>query len=171
MLYIHYNIHIVSILKQLTEFTVEGVNDMFLYCKKCGLITRADKSQACPACEIAMSSVPQEYLTSSGLMFVSQNAKKEFEEVIKNSEDFDAQAFAMRESIIAKKKELADSELQEKVSEYQQSAPKARCPVCQSQALTKISNLGKVVKVSAFGILGAGDIGKTYKCGNCGYKF
>lgn len=49
--------------------------------------------------------------------------------------------------------------------------PTPKCPICGSTSLTKISALTKAAKVSAFGIYGAGDIGKTYKCNNCGARF
>lgn len=49
------------------------------------------------------------------------------------------------------------------------SAPK--CPICGSTRLTKISSLKKAAKIYTFGIFGAGDVGKTYKCENCGAKF
>lgn len=49
--------------------------------------------------------------------------------------------------------------------------PTPKCPICGSTRLTKISALTKAAKISAFGIYGAGDIGKTYKCNNCGVKF
>lgn len=46
-----------------------------------------------------------------------------------------------------------------------------KCPICQSTNLSKISNLKKAGKIGLFGIFGAGDIGKTWKCNNCGSKF
>lgn len=46
-----------------------------------------------------------------------------------------------------------------------------RCPICQSTDLSKISATKKATKVGLFGIFGAGDIGKTWKCNNCGSKF
>lgn len=46
-----------------------------------------------------------------------------------------------------------------------------RCPICNSTNLKKLSTAGKAAKVGLFGIFGAGDIGKTYKCNNCGAKF
>ena len=49
------------------------------------------------------------------------------------------------------------------------STPK--CPICNSTNLSKISTVKKATKVSLFGIFGAGDIGKTWKCNNCGSKF
>lgn len=48
---------------------------------------------------------------------------------------------------------------------------KPKCPICNSTNLTKISGMTKAVKIGLFGIFGAGDIGKTWKCNNCGSKF
>lgn len=55
--------------------------------------------------------------------------------------------------------------------EEQENANKPKCPICNSTNLSKLSNVGKVTKVGLFGIFGAGDIGKTWKCNNCGSKF
>lgn len=145
---------------------------MFVYCKRCGLITKQkNKQDLCPACEIPMEAVPGEYLTSSGMMFSSQQLRKEFEESIKLGEDFDVQASVERDEKIAQKEISHKAEIEEKVSEYNKNRIKFTCPVCHSENLSKISNVGKLVKVSAFGILGAGDIGKKYKCNACGYRF
>lgn len=48
---------------------------------------------------------------------------------------------------------------------------KPKCPTCGSTNLHKISSVGKAAKVGLFGIFGAGDLGKTWKCNNCGSKF
>lgn len=45
------------------------------------------------------------------------------------------------------------------------------CPFCQSTNLTKISSIGKAIKISLFGLYGMEDAGKTYRCNNCGGKF
>lgn len=61
---------------------------------------------------------------------------------------------------------------EQRVDEWKSSLhPTPKCPICGSTHLTKISTLTKAAKISAFGIYGAGDIGKTYKCNNCGAKF
>ena len=59
-------------------------------------------------------------------------------------------------------------ERQEKLQK-QQNIPK--CPTCQSTNLSKITNTRKAGKIALFGIFGAGDLGKTWKCNNCGSKF
>ena len=46
-----------------------------------------------------------------------------------------------------------------------------KCPICGSTNLSKISNLGKAIGLSLFGIGGADNLGKTWKCENCGSKF
>lgn len=55
--------------------------------------------------------------------------------------------------------------------EIQQANCVPTCPICGSTNLTKLSNVGKAAKVGFFGIFGAGDLGKTWKCKNCGSKF
>ena len=145
---------------------------MFVYCKRCGLITKQKQPQdICPACEISMEIVPSTYLTASGMMFASCESRKRFEETIKQNEAFDLQASLERDSIISRKNIEHSAEIDEKVAEYNQNRIKFMCPVCHSENLSKISNVGKIVKVSALGILGAGDIVKKYKCNSYGYRF
>lgn len=45
------------------------------------------------------------------------------------------------------------------------------CPVCGSRSVQKISAVGKYAKIGVLGILGADDLGKTWKCTVCGSKF
>ena len=145
---------------------------MFVYCKRCGLITKQKQPKdICPVCEISMYIVPSTYLTASGMMFASQILRNEFEELIKQNEDFDMQASLERDNIINKKNIEHNAEIEKKLAEYNQNRVKFICPICRSESLSKISNVGKLVKVSALGILGAGDIGKKYRCNSCGYKF
>jgi len=145
---------------------------MFVYCKKCGLITKQKQSKhICPVCEITMNTVPEKYLNTNGTMFISQDMRKEFEECITQGADFDIQTHAERDKILKQKETEHNAEIDEKVAQYNQNRVKFTCPICHSERLTKISNVGKFVKVSAFGILGAGDIGKKYRCNSCGYRF
>ncbi|MBQ7897289.1 MAG: hypothetical protein IJ323_02585 [Clostridia bacterium] len=145
---------------------------MFVYCKRCGLIHNTkSKKPICDACEIPMFQVPDEYLTESKFMFESREKRQEFEELIRGCEEYSEEAFLKRDDIIKAKKLEKDDRVAKKVSEYNESVIQARCPICHSNMLDKISNVGKVVKVGVFGILGAGDIGKKYRCKSCGYKF
>lgn len=45
------------------------------------------------------------------------------------------------------------------------------CPICGSDNLTKISVTKSFLKIATFGLAGAGDVGKTWKCRDCGTKF
>jgi len=125
----------------------------------------------CGACDIPLRPVPSEFLTKTGLMFLSQSAKVEFENKIKSSAEFDEIASRQKETIIKQKDESHKKEVEEKVQEYIATRPHKECPVCHSSSISKISNVGKIVKVGAFGILGSGDLGKTWKCESCGCKF
>ena len=59
---------------------------MFKYCARCGLI-RNEKAESavCPVCDISLKPVPGEFLTKTGLMFLSQSVKTEFENKIPNT--------------------------------------------------------------------------------------
>lgn len=46
-----------------------------------------------------------------------------------------------------------------------------KCPICGSTNLKKITGTRKAMKIGLFGLFGAGDLGKTYQCGQCGAKF
>lgn len=145
---------------------------MFVYCKRCGLIKKAKETdEQCDVCEIAMTEVPSEYLNKSGFMFVSQELRKQFEDKIRQGEEFDTEAYENRDRILKEKEQLHNEQVAQKVEEYHNNRVKIACPVCHSESLDKISNVGKVVKVGVFGILGAGDIGKKYRCNSCGYRF
>ena len=145
---------------------------MFVYCKKCGFIKNVKTSQnICMACEIPLEPVPKEFLTDTGLMFSSQSAREKFEKIIQESEEYDANVKSQREEIISQKEAMRQKEIAEQVEIYKNAKPQKVCPICHSTVISKISNVGKIVKVGAFGILGAGDIGKTWKCNTCGSKF
>ena len=118
-----------------------------------------------------MDVVPSKYLTASGMMFASPTAKKEFEELIKQNKEFNIQSNLERDSIIRQKEFEHKDQIAEKVAEYNRKRIKVFCPICHSELISKISNVGKFVKVSTLGILGAGDIGKKYRCNSCGYRF
>lgn len=44
------------------------------------------------------------------------------------------------------------------------------CPVCGSTNLSKLTATKSFLKIATFGIAGAGDVGKTWKCNKCGSK-
>lgn len=54
---------------------------------------------------------------------------------------------------------------------FQQIQSVPHCPICGHTNLEKISTADKATKIGLFGIFGAGDLGKTWKCNNCGTKF
>ena len=58
-----------------------------------------------------------------------------------------------------------------KQTQFQEQPNIPKCPICQSTDLAKISTAKKAGKIILFGIFGAGDVGKTWKCNNCGSKF
>lgn len=89
--------------------------------------------------------------------------KKIFDEYIKGNSQFDEELYRSR---INKEKLLQQASL-----DKQREQNKPKCPICQSTNLSKITTTSKAGKIVLFGIFGAGDIGKTWKCNNCGSKF
>lgn len=145
---------------------------MFVFCPQCGLIQKKNKVSVCPACECGLQDVPKEYLTEQGNLFKSQDARRIFtENVIKASESYNAELADRREDILAEKEKLHKISVNEKVKKYNETKAVFKCPVCSSGNLSKISNAGKIAKVTVFGVLGAGDLGKKWRCNSCGYKF
>lgn len=67
--------------------------------------------------------------------------------------------------------DLTPQQIAQANAQAQELLNKPKCPICNSTNLSKLSNVGKVAKVGLFGIFGAGDLGKTWKCNNCGSKF
>lgn len=92
-----------------------------------------------------MTAVPKEYLSKSGFMFASQEKRKEFESVIKNGEDYDEMSNLERDAILKEKNAEHEMEIARKVNEYNNNRMKFQCPICHSEMLEKISNVGKVV--------------------------
>ena len=88
-------------------------------------------------------------------------------------------ANAMYDESVGEKKEelqqLRDKEEKERISatneKMEREQFKLTCPACGSKSVQKISTVGKYAKVGMFGILGADDLGKTWKCKVCGCKF
>lgn len=144
---------------------------MFVYCKKCRyIIKKKSDNSVCPACEVSMFDVPSEYLSATGSMFISQEKRKEFESSLIDSTEYDSNAEQNRSTIIAEKEAQNKERVEKMVKDYHEknSVP---CPICNSKSTTKISQVGKVLSVGVFGLLGADDIGKTYRCNSCGCKF
>lgn len=67
------------------------------------------------------------------------------------------------------RKDVEEAIKRENMRSQQQNIP--HCPICGSAKLSKISGAKKAIKIGLFGIFGAGDLGKTWKCENCGSKF
>lgn len=144
---------------------------MFHFCPQCGLISSAEK-EICPACDYALEPVPVNYLSISGNLFSSQEARNTFvREVIESGPNFQPELAQNRDMLLAEKNEVRQQRVQELLDEYKKNRPTHKCPVCSSQNLSKISNAGKIVKIAAIGVWGAGDLGKKWRCNSCGYKF
>lgn len=59
---------------------------------------------------------------------------------------------------------------EEYVQNNQELLPQLKCPTCQSTNIRKISGTKNAVSIIGFGIL-SNNIGKTFECLNCKYKW
>lgn len=144
---------------------------MFYYCPQCGLIS-SSPAKNCPVCDYSLKTVPVTYLSASGNMFCSSDARNAFiQEVIEAGSEYQPDLAQQRNAILEEKKKSREKVVEELAAEYRETKPTHRCPVCSSQNLTKISNAGKVAKIALIGVWGAGDLGKQWRCNSCGYKF
>lgn len=124
-----------------------------------------EDTKICPCCEKGV-------LEDSPLTF------EEFK-IIDNVSDSDRQF--LEAMIELKKKDPIEYQLkmsqfkanlkQQESSKKVEEDNKPKCPTCGSTDLSKISGMKKAAKVGFFGIFGAGDLGKTWKCNNCGSKW
>lgn len=145
---------------------------MFVYCPRCGYIFKQSNEESCPVCSHEIMDVPTNYLSPNKNFFASQVARTSFvAEVIETSAQYDKELANRKDEILAEKQKQHKAALAEKVENYKNSKPTLRCPVCGSNNLSTISNLGKVVKISLIGVWGAGDLGKKRRCETCGHKF
>lgn len=152
-----------------------------VYCKKCGQQTieflPGKDSRKCNVCGFTFVEAPEEITLERWL---NEDGKQAIEEIVKASPEFDPYYFEHRDEIIAK--ESAEFERKMAIGRAIQEGARPdvalktngqvpHCPICGSANLSKISAVKKAAKVGFFGLFGAGDLGKTWKCNNCGSKF
>lgn len=148
---------------------------MFYYCAKCGNIKKVtlkgNEGVSCEVCGTPMQPVPAEYLMPNGTFFKSQDARQNFISAIQSSDTYDPEIGGKKEEVKREIEEEKQQRIQEMNQKMEQEQFHLTCPVCGSHSVQKISTVGKYAKIGAFGILGADDLGKRWKCKVCGAKF
>lgn len=148
---------------------------MFCYCAKCGNIKKVtlkgNEGVSCEVCGTSMQPVPVEYLMPNGNFFKSQDARQNFISAIQSSDTYDPEIGGKKEEVKREIEEEKQQRIQEMNQKMEQEQFHLTCPVCGSHSVQKISTVGKYAKIGAFGILGADDLGKRWKCKVCGAKF
>lgn len=147
---------------------------MFYYCAKCAnikKITKANDTEPCEVCGTTMQPVPAEYLMPNGNFFKSQDVRQNFIFAIQSSDTYDPEIGGKKEEVKRELEEEKQQRIQEMNQKMEQEQFHLTCPVCGSHSVQKISTVGKYAKIGAFGILGADDLGKRWKCKVCGAKF
>lgn len=151
------------------------VSGMFCYCAKCANIKKTGEKNGenvvCEICGTPMQPVPSEYLMAGGNFFKSQEVRQNFLSAVRAADTYDAEIGESRDEI----KQTIEAEKQQHIQEMnrklEQEQFRMTCPVCGGHSVQKISSVGKYAKIGAFGILGADDLGKRWKCKICGAKF
>ena len=147
---------------------------MFYYCAKCANIkkvTKGNDTVPCEVCGTSMQPVPAEYLMPNGNFFKSQDVRQNFISAIQSSDTYDPEIGGKKEEVKREIEEEKQQRIQEISQKMEQEQFHLTCPVCGSHSVQKISTVGKYAKIGAFGILGADDLGKRWKCKVCGAKF
>lgn len=148
---------------------------MFCYCAKCANIknvtSKTVQNEVCEVCGTFLQPVPQEYLMPNGSFFKSQAVRQQFIENIQSAPEYDEEIGGKKEEIKKAVEEQEKIRIEEMNEKMRQEQFHMVCPVCKSQNVQRISTIGKYAKVGVFGILGADDLGKTWKCNVCGSKF
>ena len=147
---------------------------MFYYCEKCANIKKIAKGNGTDPCEVCgspMQPVPAEYLMPNGNFFKSQDARQNFISVIQSSDTYNPEIGEKKDEVKRVIEEEKQQHIQEMNQKLEQEQFHMTCPVCGSHSVQKISTVGKYAKIGAFGILGADDLGKRWKCKVCGAKF
>lgn len=148
---------------------------MFCYCARCANIKKiaptAKEPAVCEVCGTLMQPVPTEYLMPNGSFFKSQEARRSFISAIQSGDTYDPETGGKKDEV---KRAIAAEEqqhIQEMNRKLEQEQFHLTCPACGSHSVQKISAVGKYAKIGVFGILGADDLGKRWKCKVCGAKF
>lgn len=139
-----------------------------VFCKRCGSMTleACAKSDHCPVCHHVWGIF--EYDAITWFKLPKEERDKYIEEHIIH--DDETEYFkSLKQKDDANEKKSWDEAEKRVAQKTATNIP--HCPICGSADLKKLSAVGKAVKIGFFGIFGAGDIGKTYKCNNCGSKF
>ena len=147
---------------------------MFYYCAKCAnikKITKGNGTDSCEVCGTLMQPVPAEYLMTNGNFFKSQDARQNFISVIQSSDTYDPEIGGKKDEVKRVIEEEKQQHIQEMNQKLEQEQFHMTCPVCGSHSVQKIFTVGKYAQIGAFGILGADDLGKRWKCKVCGAKF
>lgn len=147
---------------------------MFYFCSKCANIenvTAKGNQIMCKVCGSDMQPVPQEYLMASGSFFKSQESRQAFLKMIESGENYDSEIGRKKEEIRKEAEAREQKRIADTNEKMRQEQFRMICPICGSENVHKISAIGKYAKIGAFGILGADDLGKKWKCNICGSKF
>ena len=149
-----------------------------VFCSKCGRVCFGNPyiEEKCDVCKSVMKHVPEKYISENEILTDKQCYKRVnepnglYDELVKNSPEFDQYLFDHRDEILAKQFADFNAKMEhgKTILEEQSNIPK--CPTCQSTNIRKMSGLESGASIAMWGIFSK-KINKSFKCNNCGYTW
>lgn len=137
---------------QISKIWLDNAHTVIKVCVKCGSLF-IDGAPTCD-CFVEKESPPSMNVKYSASKYNNQTKPTNYEELRTPIED-----------------RIISEPLKNVTFTFQAHSNDPKCPICNSKNLKKISTAKKATKISVLGIFGAGDLGKTWQCENCGSKF
>ena len=140
----------------------------YKYCPKCGDITCVQEAENCNFCNEPYIVTDYEYSLSD--LFGDINKPKEIlEKYVKPNPLFDEELYNKRIALEKRQEEATSNRLyMEKQLAQKVNVPK--CPTCGSTNVHPISTAKKAFGFAMVGLFSS-NLGKSYECENCKYKW
>ena len=140
----------------------------YKYCPKCGDITFIQKAIVCDFCNEPYIETDNEWHPDDWCS--GKNIPKEiFEEYVKPNPLFDEELYNKRVGVEKSQQEATLNQMRmEKRQAQQANVPK--CPTCGSTNVHPISTAKKAFGFALVGLFSS-NLGKSYECENCKYKW
>lgn len=138
---------------------------LYRYCPKCGYITCSQKGERCNFCNEPYAITAYEWdLNDDRNMY-----KIILEEYVKPNPLFDEELYNKRVGIEKSQQEATLNQMRME-KQLAQKANVPRCPTCGSTNVHPISTAKKAFGFALVGLFSS-NLGKSYECDNCKYKW
>ena len=140
----------------------------YKYCPKCGNIISIDSVTNCNFCNEPYIVTDYEWILNDGGRGVTKR-KEIFEKYVKPNPLFDEELYNKRVALDKRQEEATSNRLRME-KQQAQKANVPRCPTCGSTNVHPIPAGKKAVGFALVGLFSS-NLGKSYECENCKYKW